>query len=214
MKYKIYTIDKITKSVDDFYQKNNRYPQSNDFNGKDLPTARTIQREYGGLKELRRQLRLPVINYNAGEIRSEVARKINEQAYYSQNMVQNLLIGIFGENNVRRQPLFEEFHLRGPVGNKRADYWVKVKGKNIIIDVFHPKDIQSFSTSLNQKVKNYHDVADRNTDVYFVSTAPHISQEMIGNMVKNKKYPLEKGQQVVTFDVFKGKMDLIDIYNF
>ena len=45
MKYKIYTIDKITKSVDDFYQKNNRYPQSNDFNGKDLPTARTIQRE-------------------------------------------------------------------------------------------------------------------------------------------------------------------------
>lgn len=201
MKQKRYTKQEITRLIKDFHSVNNRYPTANDFDGEQLPAVRTIQREFGGLIKMREELGFPITSYGRGEERSKMVTKINETSYYAEHEVHRFLLSQF--KIVRYQPSFEEFQIDGTITNRRADFMVSHQGKNIIIDVFNPKDLHSLQGCLNQKTKNYTPITNPKNHVFFVCTTPHITQEEVDNINARRKTKLQKNQKVMHFNVFK-----------
>lgn len=65
----------IKQNIERFYQEYNRFPTSHDFDTTSyLPTARTIQRKFGGLVKLRQELGYAVADLRNSKERKEILR--------------------------------------------------------------------------------------------------------------------------------------------
>ncbi len=103
--------ESIFEGFKKFYDENGKYPTATEIDADNfLPSSRQIQKAFGGLKNLRSVLGLPVNDYGAGESRSKIAHHINKRALIGERDIGILLINYFGEYFVHTEkPLFEYF---------------------------------------------------------------------------------------------------------
>ena len=194
-----WTIDKIKQGFEKFYSEKGRYPTSAEIDEyPDLPSSRQIERRYGGVPQLRKELGLEgPHDFTKGQYSSDRARTIGLRSIKLEHSVNEYLVSIFGKPFVHREYLFTDDR------RTRTDFFVYCANGNFCTDVFYPKDKRNLSGCLNSKLGTYGGPYACKYPVVFLMMNENISEEVIQNVLKNKTNKLHGNHSVMTFTQFK-----------
>jgi len=128
-----WTLESTAKGLEEFYRQNKRYPTAQEIDEfKYLPAARTIQRRFGGLVNLRKQLNLKgQSDFTRGKHSSERAKRINERSHALEREIYKHLVNKFGLEFVHREYFFTDDR------RTRTDFFVYCQNGNFSVDVFY-----------------------------------------------------------------------------
>ncbi len=194
-----WTIENIKEGFKMFYEEHGHYPTSIEIdNYPKLPSSRQIQRVYGGLPALRKQLGLGgPEDYTKGEYSSQRSAMIGNRAHKIEKEVYNYLVGLFGKPFVHREYFFTDDR------RTRTDFFIYYKDGNFSVDVFFPKDVRCLSGCLNSKLKNYRQSAQLKYPVIFLMMNDDISDETLELIISRKKNKLNSNQTLMSFKQLK-----------
>lgn len=128
-----------------------------------LPSARSIQRRFGGVVKVRKDMGYKDADLSKGEHRSEAARRLNVDGLDLENRVYSLLKDRFGEICVHQQKPTGQ-------GKQALDFYVYTPDGRFGVDVFCAKNLSSLRTNIRQKRNNYIDYSGKLYLVYESST--------------------------------------------
>ncbi|MCX6761882.1 MAG: hypothetical protein NTY33_03545 [Candidatus Moranbacteria bacterium] len=202
-----WTLEKVKKGFEEFYKIHNRYPTAYDVDDFDsLPSSRQIQRRFGGLEKLRKDLGLEIENYTSGDERSNKIAAFNKRGRECENIVYQVLIDFFDEKFIHIERPTCGNVIVGAYDNKsRYDFYVYAKPKNFAIDVFGTNDTRGIISNLNMKEKKYNKL-NTQEDIYFVYFGNSIDKNKIKTWISNKKNKLPHTWKVVDLDEFKSSL--------
>jgi hypothetical protein len=195
-----WTLDNLRDGFLYFYELNGRYPTSQEVDLFEfLPTAKTIQRSFGGLVQLRNRLNLPIIDYTKGEARAKIAKAGDDRARIYEEEFFIFLTTKFDEIRVHEHKIIRP-------GNTAADFFVYTsKNEGVVIDLFYARDIRSLQCIVNIKCKKYKDVTSK---VYFIIVGnDSITQDQIDRIMNNKKVILLDHIRVLSGNNFKDNIE-------
>lgn len=182
MKKIILSKEEIKEKIKYFEIQNGRLPSSTDFDLCEyLPSSKTMQRKYGGLKSFG-------IDFRSGNERSEKAKKSMDISNILEDNLFLFLIEKFGRKNVHRESPY------GDRGRIRSDFTIFYDIKNeskFVIDIFYPNDASSLTGIINIKLKKFN-FSELFHTVYFVNMNKNI------NVLPTKKNPLPKNVEVIS----------------
>lgn len=197
-----WTLESLKEGLDRYYKMHGRYPISREVDEFEfLPTSRSIQRKFGGLMEIRKQLGLNIADFRSGEYSSKRAHKINKRAHKIEKEVYSYLVGIFGVEFVHREYFFTDDK------RTRTDFFIYHKGGNFSVDVFFAEDRHNLIGCLNSKMRTYGEDKMIQYPVIFLQMNDSILPEQIAEILKRKKKKLPSYQRVVCIDEFKDFCD-------
>jgi len=156
----------LEEAINKFITKNNREPTAIDFNEDDtLPSIRTLQRKYGGIKKIRETLGLKYIDHRMGTPRSiTAAAAANRSTAYEKEMFEKLSAKYHDNTGVKKTVEKEvEYQQYGETFcNKvdiRSDVAIIDRENNHIIffDFFFPTSRSSFGGCVRTKKKKLRD---------------------------------------------------------
>jgi len=208
MEKQLWTVKKIKDGFEKFYEAHKRYPTSVEVDEYPyLPSSRQIQRRFGGLPQLRRQLALGgPEDFTKGEYSSERARTINRRAHILEKEVYAYLVVVFGKPFVHREYFFTDD------ARTRTDFFIYHENGNFSVDVFYPKDRRNLILCLNSKLRTYRKIPLLQYPVIFLMMNSDLGEEDIRDILAHKKNPLSSYQNVMTFsqvkDFCKNKIPL------
>jgi hypothetical protein len=186
-----------------FFELYNRYPTVKEIDTFEyLPTSRTIQRSFGGLMSLRKELGLDSpTNFSSGVTRSNKAREVDKRAKKYEEDFYYYLISKIEEVRVHEHKIIRP-------GDTASDFFIYIDGKNgIVIDLFYAADMHSLGGVVNIKIKKYKDVKH---PVYFILVGnENITQSMISSKIENRKSMLPNHIRVISEREFKENIDLL-----
>ncbi len=193
----IWKLEDIQRGLKRYYDENGRYPTAIEFDDCDyLPTAKLIQRRFGGLVKLRKCLGLAGPNdYTKGRHSSARASTILARSNDVENQVHRFLIARFGEPFVHREFLFDKTR------RCRTDFYVYTREGGFAVDVFYPKDRHSLIGCINSKLRTYRMDLEIKYPIIFL-----MMNEKIGDRdleIKRKK-KLSFNQYVMSFERFES----------
>lgn len=192
-----WTEKKLKVGFEKFYSIHKRYPTSHDIDSFEfLPSARQIQRVFGGLVNLRQKLGLSQTDFTKGSHSSDRARKINRRAHELELEVYNILKKQFGIECVHREHFFTDDR------RTRTDFFIYTKTDTFSVDVFYPSNRANLIGCLNSKMRTYKSQS-MDCEVIFLMMNPDISQEEIEKILANKKNKLSVHQKVMDLNKFK-----------
>lgn len=197
---KPWTLEELSLGLQHFYNEHKRYPTASEVDTYPyLPSARSIERRFGGLVELRRQLKLETqFDFRNGKHSAERASKINRRAHNVELVVYEFLQNIFGKEFVHREYFFTDDR------RTRADFFVYDTKKGFCVDVFYPSDRRNLIGCLNSKLLKYHSEYMRQYPVIFLQMNEGIPQETLDVVVQNKKKNLSDGQYLMSWNTFQN----------
>src|SRR3989344_7515528 len=103
-----WTAQKIKDGFDRFIKERGRLPKSIEINEVDyLPNRKFIERNFGGLEKLRRELGYTDVHFGKGKFRSEIAYKVNASGRKIELALEKLLKNKFGEVFVHTEKIFD-----------------------------------------------------------------------------------------------------------
>lgn len=180
-----------------FYEAYNRFPTSHEIDAYEyLPSARSIQRSYGGLVSLRKEL-FPdsISNYTLGAHRSESAKRTFKNGRDLEALFFTYLTTQFLEIAVHEHKLIRP-------GNVSSDFFIYLTPKTgVVIDVFYADSIINFINVINIKLKRYVLVSE---PTYLVIVGNDtITQDLINTKVQNRKIPLPDHIMLCSESYFK-----------
>lgn len=156
-----YTKHQLNTNIQRFIAENGREPTAYDFDTTSyLPTARQIQRRYGGLKALRAEFGLSTLDHTTGAIRSKTAAQAVNNSQKDEATHHNRLVEKYSDpdNNVwvSRQYAYQQY-IPGAnyYANILCDTCIEDRPNNhrILIDFFSAKDEQSVGGSIRIKAQ-------------------------------------------------------------
>lgn len=190
--YRSFTPQEIKASWLKFKIKHGHFPTSTEMDASPhMLTARSIQRCYGGLVNLRRELGLEINDYTQGEYRSRQMGEINRRSLSSENEVQQYLINKFGEVCVHDQKKHGDH-------KQRLDFFVYAR-ENFGVDVFRASSYHSFKQIINIKLNMYKRFPHR---LFLVVKEDNLEQTKIDKIIKNKEKFVPDNVVCVTFKNF------------
>lgn len=193
-----WTKESIKNSIERFAAENGRYPTARDFDKCIyLPVARYIQRNFGGLANLRLQL-VPESpqSFRNGSVRSAVAKKSILRAYDSEFDFYEFLISKFPEVQVHEQKRLRP-------GNIASDFFVyTTESSGFAIDIFNSSDRFNTIGILNIKSKRY---AGLQIPIVFIAIGD-FDQESLNQIQRTKKIPLRPNVHLYTDKYFKENL--------
>ena len=196
----LWGLERIQEGLKRFHEENGRYPTATEFDEYAyLPRAKTIERRFGGLIELRKQLKLGKENdLRSGEHSSKRAHTINQRAHATEKDVYDFLTKRFGRELVHREYFFTDDH------RTRADFFVYDAGKGFCVDVFYPSSRRNLTGCLNIKLTKYADTTGMLLyPIIFLQMNPSIGQEDLDELVEKKKRGLVRGQHLMCWNTFQ-----------
>ncbi len=198
-KQKPWTLEELAFGLEQFYAEHKRYPTAPEVDlYQFLPSARTIERRFGGLVELRQQLKLnSQPDFRSGKYSSERASRINSRAHKVENTVYRFLVKKFGIEFVHREYFFVDDR------RTRADFFVYDTEGGFCVDVFYPNSRRNVSGCLNSKLSKYHAEYMRQYPVIFLEMNEDISQVILDVLVSKKKKRLSVEQHLMSWESFK-----------
>ena len=138
------------RAVDKFISIHKREPTAIDFDNTDyLPSARTIQRRYGGLKPFRLSVGLNTIDFTTGAARAVKAKLSTSQSMKDETKLFKALVSKYNIKNVSSPAKI--FAYRGLTADIRLD----IDNTTYLIDVFKPNTTHSFLGCVRIKNKKY-----------------------------------------------------------
>jgi hypothetical protein len=194
-----WTIERIKEGFNKFYSLHKRYPTTTEIDSfPSLPSSRQIQRRFGGLPALRKQLNLSgPTDFTTGQYSSDRAHSINDRSHKLEQTVYEFLIDRFGKPFVHREYFFTDDK------RTRTDFFVYWEKGNFAVDVFYPKDKHNLLGCLNSKMRTYKTNQLLNYPVIFLMMNDDIGREKIALILSNKKIKLRSNQSVMLYDQFK-----------
>jgi len=207
---KVWTLEKVKEGFAKFYADFGRYPTSNEVDDFDyLPSARQIQRNWGGLIPLRKQIGLDIESYGSGEARSKIALNINDRGRKLGIIVRDYLQEKFGEPFV---------HIERPVhmnSKDRFDFYVYAKPKNFAIDVFGTTDIRCLIKVMNMKESRYKkdNILKNGEFLYFIYFSEYELREDIEKWIIRKKNKFLPNWKLINFNSFKKDIESLEKYS-
>jgi hypothetical protein len=197
----IRTYGKIREGFDQFIKENGHYPSANEIDScKYLGTARSIQRSWGGLVNLRKVMGLEVTNYGIGKNRSTIAFHIGQRSFREEFEFEKILIEKFGEVFVHNQKR---------IGNVNVDFFVYSPKLRFGIDVFDYKTRHDFTSIVNSKQKTYKDFP---YEIIFLPMCDILSQTEIDRLMSNKINKLPINCSVLTRTAFTDWIENLTAY--
>jgi hypothetical protein len=172
-----------------FFDDTGRYPTAEEIDDYEfLPSSRQIQRAFGGLVNLRKELGLKIDDYSRGENRSKIGFEVNKIGGLAEKEMEEELISHFGEYFVHvEKPLYKyikpESKLRKD-SKCRVDFLVYAQNYLFCVDVFHTKTMRTFVGNVNAKSKKYNEMGS-------------ITNEKIEHYVANKTSKLDPNIRIV-----------------
>ncbi len=202
-KQKPWEIKDIGNGFKKFYTLYGHYPASHEIDTFEfLPSARSIQRRFGGLVHIRERLGLDTsFDLRTGEHSSRRAKKINTRAHALEKRVYDYLVNKFSVEFVHREHFFTDDR------RTRTDFFVYCRDSNFSVDVFFPQDRRNLIGCLNCKMKTYKDTVMLQYPVIFLQMNDNISAQEISEMLARKKNKLHAYQRVMVWNEFKEFCD-------
>lgn len=192
-----WTLEEIKKGLDEYFTKYHAYPTTNDFDKVNfLPSSRLIQRNFGGIVELKKLLKInDTKDCSRGTYRSNIAKIVYNESVKSEYDFYKFLISLIPEVNVHEHKILRSGHIC-------CDFFVYTSDDTgFAIDIFYAKDIFSLCGVINIKNKRY---GGLNFPIYFVLVGNNlIDQKDIDAMIKNKKNILHDNIHVMNDKTFK-----------
>ncbi len=200
MEKQLWTIKKIKDGFEKFYEAHKHHPTATEIDEYTfLPSSRQLQRRFGGLPQLRRQLAMGgPEDFTKGAYSSERARTINKRAHALGKKVYAYLVTAFGKPFVHREYFFTDD------ARTRTDFFIYSQNGNFSIDVFYPKDLRNLAGCLNSKMKTYRKIPLLQYPVIFLMMNEDIREEEIRDLLAHKKNSLLSYQNVMTFSQVKN----------
>jgi len=192
-----------------FFEEHGRYPTATEIDSyRYLPSARSIERSFGGLVALRKQLGLgQEHDFRSGSHSSKRAHLINARAHNVEREVYDFLLARFGKEFVHREYFFTDDH------RTRADFFVYDSGKGFCVDVFYPNSLRNLTGCLNIKLQKYAGSAHLLPyPLIFLQMNGELSQEQLDRLLSRKERKLNSQQYLMSWDTFaafcKGRVPL------
>ena len=157
MKYKIQT---IIDAYNTFIATHDREPTAIDFDSDpNLPGARYIQRNYGGLKAFRKEIGAHILDHTTGAARSRKAKEALERAQEYEREVINKLFNKYHDSQtfnptVTRHLAYQQYLPDGKnCENIKCDVALSYRnpGHVVLFDFFYPSTKQSLYGCVNSK---------------------------------------------------------------
>lgn len=193
-----WNIEELRAGLEDFHTKNGRYPTAPEVDAHPyLPSARSIERSFGGLIGLRKTLGLDTqSDLREGAHSSARAYKINARAHGVEQDVYTFLKKYFGKQFVHREYFFIDDK------RTRADFFVYDSTSGFCVDVFYPSDRRNLIGCLNSKLSKYQGPQMNQYPVIFLQMNNELDQELLDTLVRNKKNKLQSGHMLLTWSSF------------
>ncbi len=181
-----------------FFETYGHYPTGPEIDAYEyLPSARSIERSFGGVVALRKQLSLGgQDDYRTGAHSSRRAITINDRAHAIERDVYEYLCERFGKEFVHREYFFTDD------ARTRADFFIYDQGGGFCVDVFYPSDRRNLTGCLNNKLDKYASEHMRQYPVIFLQMNENLSQSLVDDLVAKKEKKPQKGQKVIGWDSF------------
>ncbi len=192
-----WTLDEIKTGINHFKSVNGHYPRAQDFNEADyLPTARLIERNFGGLPKFREMLNLPMqSDLTKGEYRSNIAKKRQNEARIYEEKFYGFLTSVLPELNVHEHKVVRP-------GNVCCDFFVYTSDSSgFVIDLFYAQDINSVRGVVDYKIKRYKNVTHK-TYLVLVNNL-QVTQTSIDSLLSRKKKGIPQNIKIYTEKSFK-----------
>lgn len=203
----IWTLAKVRDGFEKFYKLYNRYPTAYDVDDFDfLPSSRQIQRKFGGLVNLRKELGLNIENYSEGETRSNKVASFNIRGRKYENTIFNLLKEKFDEKFIHiEKPTIKDLSEKEYNSKDRYDFYVYAKPSNFAVDVFGTEDERGVLKIINIKEKKYKK-ADMSEDLYFVYFGNNVNKNKIDRWLDYKGSNFPSNWKILDSDDFKNEL--------
>lgn len=182
---------------------NGRYPTCVDIdNDFSLVTTKTIQRRFGGVTKLRKELGYTVTDYTMGEVRSAVASQAISESVISERKLSCFLYEYFGKRpNVC---LWETYTERS---NFKSDFGVYYKdGGHFFVDIFYARSLQSVKGCILAKMKKI-EASETKEVVYLVCSNENITQGQLEAVRRGKKKDVPTNVVFITLGEFKKEIE-------
>lgn len=196
---KPWKIEELQAGLENFFEKYGRYPTAPEVDTHPyLPSARSIERRFGGLVELRKTLGLDTqTDLRAGSHSSKRAHMINTRAHRNEQGVYEFLIEHFSKHFVHREYFFLDDK------RTRADFFVYDTSGGFCVDVFYPSDKRNLVGCLNSKLTKYQGPQMNQYPVIFLQMNKEINQTVLDALIENKKKKLLAGHRLFSWGSFK-----------
>lgn len=195
-----WTIENIASGFEHFYKLNKKYPTAQEIdNFEFLPSARSIQRKFGGVVAIRKYLDLSgQHDLTKGEHSSKRAFKINKRAHNTEKEVYRYLVNRFGTHFVHREYFI--------LDDKRTkiDFFVYYKGGEFAVDIFYPESRHNLIGCLNSKMRKYNNEFMSQNPVIFLQMNNEIDLLQLESITRNKKNKLKNNQYLMNMEGFKA----------
>ena len=195
---KPWTHDELREGFEEFYIEHSRYPTGPEVDAyMYLPSARSIERSFGGIVALRTALKLGgQSDYRAGTHSAERARTINDRSNKTEQTTYEFLINKFSKELVHREYFFTDD------ARTRADFFIYDAEGNFCVDVFYPSSYRNLTGCLNSKLGKYNAGNMGTYPVIFLQMNPDITQKEIDLLMERKTIKLKQNQHLMGWEVF------------
>ncbi len=147
-----WTLDNVLEGFKEFYKQNERWPVHTDFTSCTyLPSVKTIERSFGGIRKVREQLGITNTDLRTGNDRTEVMKRIWKRGLSAEEDLYKYLIKVFHEPYVHSQSRFI-------IGEQtlRVDFLIFHKLGRFAIDIFYPENNpNNYSSNISAKYRIY-----------------------------------------------------------
>ncbi len=193
-----WTLEQLKAGLENFNTKHGHYPTAPEIDAHPyLPSARTIERKFGGVIGLRKDLGLDTqSDLREGAHSSKRASTINAQARKVKKEVLTYLSKVFGGQSVHREYFFLDDK------RTRADFYVDDSQGGFCVDVFYPSDRRNLTGCLNSKLEKYQALQMNQYPVIFLQMNKELDQSILDAVIKNKKKKLLAGHSLLSWDSF------------
>ena len=206
-----YTLKSITEAYNNFIRTNEHEPTAIDFdNDPTLPGARYIQRNYGGLRNLRKELGSAIIDHTTGETRKKAAKAANERCKLYEAELSNAIYKKLHDQQTFNPAVIRQFAYQQYIEktddyeNISCDVAISYRDPShvILIDFFYPSTIHSLSGCVRSKTSKLRrnppkpNLYDCTHEVVFVCVNPDFNQDTIDSHTTNCDFTV---QSLATF---------------
>ncbi len=196
-----WTIKKIGAGIELFRTEYGRYPVAGDFDTADyLPSARHIQRMFGGLVDLRKKLKLKgQENFTKGSYSHDRSIHLRETHQKIQKKLREILLQSYS---------LDEIHQNSPIDDGRCtlDFKPSNEAQNCAVEGFYSKDDRVLIGCIRSRLQKYAKIKKRDFPIYLVSMNPQISQNRIDRYVQGRAEKLPQKIYVLSIISFKEKL--------
>jgi hypothetical protein len=181
-----WTLETVREGIEKFILDHNRPPTAVDFDTTPyLPSARHIQRVFGGLAALRAALGYELQDFTKGTARSAIATAAGVRGVEAEEALELVLMQRFGEPYVHSQKRY----IRG--GKSRYDFFIYAKDYSFGVDIFATERREYIEKNVRHKIRKYAETSQR-IPIYFVLAGESFTSddtEPVEYMMLRHTYP-------------------------